>query len=283
MIDRRHLLLTLAALSAPALLRGRPAAAEAASAWSRDMRSSLRLIGAGSEGEGASLRHRAGLQIRLEPGTKTYWRTPGDSGVPPLFDWSASRNLAEISLAWPAPIRFSDGGGQSIGYKTDVVFPVLVRPADPAQPVHLAAKVDYAVCETICIPAKGETRLTLAAGPAPDTALAGEVARFAGQVPRPAVDGLSLALAAVEPASPHPVATLVADVGAETGRIDLFAEGPDPQWALPLPEPLDQEGARRRFRLTLDGAPRGVAPLGHLFTFTLVAGSRALEAQLKIA
>lgn len=283
MIDRRLLLLTLAALPAPALLPAWPAAAGAASEWSRDLRSSLRLIGAGSEGEGAALRHRAGLQITLAPGTKTYWRTPGDSGVPPMFDWSASHNLADVSLAWPAPVRFSDGGGQSIGYKTDVIFPILARPKDPAQPIELVAKVDYAVCETICIPAKGETRLTLAAGSAPDGALAGEVTRFAARVPRAAVDGLSLALVELQPASPHPVALLVADVGAETGRVDLFAEGPDPQWALPLPEPLDESGARRRFRLTLDGAPRGVAPLGHLFTFTLVAGSRALEAQLRLA
>ena len=283
MIDRRHFALALAALPAPMLLAGRAALARGASEWSRDLRSSLRLIGAGSQGEGAWLSHRAGLQITLAPGTKTYWRTPGDSGVPPVFDWSASDNLADISLGWPAPIRFSDGGGHSIGYKSDVVFPVVARPKDPARPVLLVAKVDYAVCEAICIPAKGETQLTLTAGPAPDPALAGEVARFADQVPRMVVDGLSLAVAGVEPASPHPVATMVADVGAETGKVDLFAEGPDPQWALPLPEAIDANGATRRFRLTLDGAPRGVAPTGHLFTFTLVAGSRALEAQLKIA
>lgn len=283
MIDRRLLLLTLAALPAPALLPAWPAAAGAASEWSRDLRSSLRLIGAGSEGEGAALRHRAGLQITLAPGTKTYWRTPGDSGVPPMFDWSASHNLADVSLAWPAPVRFSDGGGQSIGYKMGVVFPLLVTPRDAARPVELAAKIDYAVCDNICIPAKGEARLALTAGPAADAALASEVAKFAARVPLAAQAGMALSLVALDITGAHPVATLAAQVGSEAGRVDLFAEGPETTWSLPLPESLDTAGPVRRFKLTLDGAPRGIVALDHPITFTLVAGPRALETRLRLA
>ncbi|QCI63541.1 protein-disulfide reductase DsbD domain-containing protein [Phreatobacter stygius] len=284
MIDRRAFLSSLAALAAPGLVLSRPAfAGQAASDWSRDSRSAVRLIGAGSVGEGAALRHRAGLQITLSPGTKTYWRTPGDSGVPPMFDWAASDNVANVQLTWPAPHRFADGGGQSIGYKIDVVFPIVVTPRDPAKPVELVAKIDYAVCDNICIPAKGEARLGLTAGPALDPALASEVAKFAARVPVAAVEGMTLSLVSVDTGGAHPVAVLAAQVGPEAGRVDLFAEGPDGQWSLPLPEILDTTGPVRRFKLTLDGAPRGVKPLDHPITFTLVAGPRALETRLRLA
>lgn len=283
MVDRRTFLSSLAVLAAPGFALSRQAfAGAAASDWSRDSRSAIRLIGAGSTGEAAALRHRAGLQVTLSPGTKTYWRTPGDSGVPPMFDWSGSDNVADVQLAWPAPHRFADGGGQSIGYKMDVVFPLLVTPRDPAKPVLLAAKVDYAVCDNICIPAKGEARLALAAGPASDPALAGEVAKFAARVPLSAQEGMALSVVSVDTGGAHPVATLAAKVGADAGRVDLFAEGPEATWSLPLPEALDTAGPVRRFRLTLDGAPRGVVALDHPITFTLVAGPRALETRLRL-
>src|SRR5882724_3543347 len=73
----------------------------AASPWSAGLGAKMRLV------RGAPLGDRDGfgaaIEIALEPGFKTYWRMPGDSGVPPLFDWSGSRNLASIAPAWPVP------------------------------------------------------------------------------------------------------------------------------------------------------------------------------------
>ena len=60
---------------------------------------------------------RAGIEIRLDPGWKTYWRYPGDSGVPPTLDFAGSENVKSVTALWPAPQRFADGaGGHSIGY-----------------------------------------------------------------------------------------------------------------------------------------------------------------------
>lgn len=270
MIDRRALLsaLALAATAGPAT------AGPSASPWARDSKSALRLIRGGFDGAV----HRAGIQITLDPGTKTYWRTPGDSGVPPSFDWSASDNLQEATVAWPAPLRFPDGGGYSIGYKTAVVFPVRVTPRDPRRPVRLVLKLDYAVCDQICIPAKGEASLLLGARPA-DPAMAALLAGFEAKVPASAASGLGLTIARVERGGEHPVVMLTAQVDAEA-RADLFVEGPGSDWVLPLPEILDQTGSERRFRLVLDGVPRGIEPLGHPLTFTLVSGERAIEAKL---
>ncbi len=72
---------------------------------------------------------RAGIEIKLQPGWKTYWRYPGDSGVPPQFDFAGSENLASAEVLYPAPHSFKDEAGTSIGYKETVVFPVASRPA----------------------------------------------------------------------------------------------------------------------------------------------------------
>jgi DsbC/DsbD-like thiol-disulfide interchange protein len=279
MLDRRALLSCLAVLAVPQ----RASAAPVASDWSRDLKSAVRLIAASPVGSDGGLVYRAGLQVMLDPGTKTYWRTPGDSGVPPVFDWSGSDNVADVALAWPAPVRFPDGNGYSIGYKTGVVFPLKVSPRDPARPVMLALKLDYAVCDQICIPAKGEARLGLGLRSDVDDTLAGLVAQYEARVPVTAASGLAVKVTSVERGGQHPIVRIEAQVGAEPGHVDLFAEGPDSRWALPLPEPLDAQGPLRRFKLVLDGAPRGTDPLAHDLTFTLVAGTRALETKLRPA
>ena len=97
----------------------------------------------------------------MQPGWKTYWRYPGDSGVPPVFDFAASDNVKSVTVLWPAPVRFADGGGNSIGYKGGVIFPLRVVPLEPGKPVTLRLNLDYAVCETLCVPAKGKAELEL--------------------------------------------------------------------------------------------------------------------------
>ena len=102
---------------------------------------------------------RAGIEIKLQPGWKTYWRYPGDTGVPPRFDFAGSDNLGTAKVLYPAPHSFSDEAGTSIGYKDSVIFPVHVTPRDPSKPVTLTLKIDYAVCEKLCIPAEGTREL----------------------------------------------------------------------------------------------------------------------------
>src|SRR3954464_7681257 len=87
--------------------------AEDASPWQRDAHSAVRLL-AGSRSGAVLL---GGVAIQLPPGWHTYWRTPGDSGVPPRFDFSKSDNVEAVTVLWPAPRKFDDGaGGFSFGY-----------------------------------------------------------------------------------------------------------------------------------------------------------------------
>src|SRR6476661_8822259 len=160
-----NFVVTVAAAAAATAIAAAPARAADASAWDGDQRAAVRLIAGTPRGSGAHATQRAGIEIRLAPGWKTYWRYPGDSGLPPRFDFSRSRNVKTVTVRWPAPQRLSDESGVSIGYKHDVVFPLEVTSQDAGKPVMLALKIDYAVCEKICVPADGKAELTLPGKP----------------------------------------------------------------------------------------------------------------------
>src|SRR5882724_2500622 len=133
-----------------------------ASPWDEGLQSAARLVAARASGTGAGLVYRSGVEIKLNPGWKTYWRYPGDSGVPPSFDFSKSENVKSATVLFPAPSRFPDGaGGNSIGYKAGVLLPVHVVPNDPKKPAVLRVKLDYAVCEKLCVPADANLELKL--------------------------------------------------------------------------------------------------------------------------
>src|SRR5271167_17029 len=196
-----------------------------ASIWDGDARSAIRLV-AGSPGGAAP---RAGIELRLGTGWKTYWRYPGDSGVPPRFDFSKSTNVKSVTVRWPAPHRFTDESGASIGYKGDVLLPLDIVPANPGQPVTLRVTIEYAVCEKLCVPAAGSAALGLGAASSFDAALAAAEAK----VPKSAAlgDGAPLASRSVkrEPGTPNP--RVVVEVAApQAAPLDLCAGGPTEDW-----------------------------------------------------
>ncbi|WP_299624932.1 protein-disulfide reductase DsbD domain-containing protein [uncultured Tateyamaria sp.] len=97
-------------------------------------------------------RRLAAVRLTLDPGWKTYWRAPGDAGIPPHFDWSRARNLSAVSISWPTPHVYEDNGMQSIGYKGQVVIPMYLTPDNPAKPVRLRTKMSLGVCADVCMP-----------------------------------------------------------------------------------------------------------------------------------
>ena len=116
--------------------------------------------------------HMAGLSIQLAKGWKTYWRAPGEGGIPPQFNWSGSANVAAVDVRYPVPKVMEQNGLQSIGYDQDVVFALIVRPRRADQPVELRGEIELGVCEDICIPMILDVRGTLPATGAPDAAIA---------------------------------------------------------------------------------------------------------------
>lgn len=170
--------------------------------------------------------HMAAVELQLAPGWKTYWRSPGDAGIPPLFDWSASENVSSVRIHWPAPKVFEVNGMQTIGYHEQVVLPVEVVPQDPARPVRLSVSVDLGVCDEICLPANVSLVSDLGGSTTPDAEIqaaldkravtAGEagVTRVACAVD-PIADGLRLTakVRMPDPGRPEFVAFETADRG----------------------------------------------------------------------
>jgi DsbC/DsbD-like thiol-disulfide interchange protein len=249
------------------------ARAQDASPWQRDGHSAVRLL-AGSRSGAVLL---GGIAFQLQPGWKTYWRTPGDSGVPPRFDFSKSENIEAVTILWPAPTKFDDGaGGHSLGYHDSVVLPLRIVAKNADKPVTLRAAVNYAVCAKLCIPVEADAEL-----PFTSVASTEDSALFAAldTVPKPANIGDPNPLT-IRDVKRDGKSTVLVDVAAppETGEINLFVEGPTPDWSLPVPKLLEHSppGAKR-FSFELDGVPPGTNPEGAALKLTLVGGERAYE------
>lgn len=272
-----------AALLCLSLLGAGPAAAADASDWAGDARSAARLIaGAAKAGQDGTV-HRAGVELRLAPGWKTYWRYPGDSGVPPHFDFSGSDNVASVTVLWPAPRRIAGGEDVTIGYKESVIFPLRVTPRDAAQPVTLRLKLDYAICEKLCVPVNAEAALALTGGAGTHEA---RLAAAEAAVPQPAKIGQDgeVAILAVRHDTAVSPARVLVDVKAPPGIApDLFAEGPSPAWSLPVPRPVDgAPGGAQRFAFALEGLPPGAREKGAELTLTAAAAGRAVETRVRL-
>lgn len=115
--------------------------------------------------------YMAAVDLALAPGWKTYWRSPGDAGIPPSFDWSGSENVSSVRLHWPTPEVFDANGMQTIGYHERLVLPVEITPADPSRPVRLSVVMALGVCDDICLPAELALTSDLRAPGAPDASI----------------------------------------------------------------------------------------------------------------
>jgi DsbC/DsbD-like thiol-disulfide interchange protein len=254
-----------------------------ASGWDGGLRAAVRLIAGTPRGEAGATIHRAGIDFRLSRGWKTYWRYPGDSGIPPRFDFTGSENVKAIAVRWPAPHRLEDESGTSIGYKQDFVLPLEIWPQDAAKPVSLRLRIDYGICEKICIPAEGKADLVLTGA---SSTHANRLAQFEARVPRPARLGGDgpLAIRTAMRQDDAPLGRMVLDVAAPAGaKLELFAEGPSADWALPLPAPIAgaPEGLQR-FAFKLDGLPPGAKPDGATLTITAVTADQAIEVPVPV-
>ncbi|MBL8894257.1 MAG: hypothetical protein JNJ53_06620 [Rhizobiales bacterium] len=184
--------------------------------------------------DAAAKLYTGGVEIELDHGWKTYWRLPGDAGIPPQFDWSKSKNLKSIEVLWPAPQRFSDAGGETIGYKDRVVFPLHILPENPDAPVELDLSLFFGVCQNICIPGNGE--LTAKTGRA-DPAAAALIASFAATVPKKVDASSPFRVTTARVSKDRPQSLFVQIEGERgPGNFDIFVEGADfayfkaPRW-----------------------------------------------------
>ncbi len=261
----------IVAACAVGLLLASAAHADDASPWQTDSHSQIRLV-AGSRSGPVML---GGIAIQLQPGWHTYWRNPGDSGVPPRFDFSKSDNLDSVTILWPAPVKFDDGaGGESLGYEKQVLLPMRVVAKDAGKPVVVRAAISYAVCEKICIPVEANAELAFTSVASTED---GALTAALDTVPKPVGlgEGSPFTVREVKREGKN----VLVDVTAPDGKVpNLYVEGPTADWALPIPK-LDKHSPPgvKRFSFELDGLPSGATADGAALKLTLVWTDKAYE------
>ncbi|MBC7661188.1 MAG: thioredoxin family protein [Chitinophagaceae bacterium] len=99
-----------------------------------------------------------GIRFQIDPHWHIYWKNPGDSGTAPKFNFH-SDNAALGDVGWPMPKRFLLGGLTTVGYETNAVFPVKIKPVDSAGRVRTTVELEWLVCQEECLPGAGQLTL----------------------------------------------------------------------------------------------------------------------------
>lgn len=104
-----------------------------------------------------------GFHFKINKGWHTYWRNPGDSGMPTTVEWKLPKGFKVGEIVFPYPKRFPVGSLMNFGYKDEVTLLTKITPATTKvnTPIQLQAKVDWLVCKEECIPETGTLKLQL--------------------------------------------------------------------------------------------------------------------------
>lgn len=222
----------------------------------------------------------AALEIAMAEGWKTYWRMPGDSGVPPSFDWTGSTNVAATKVLYPAPTRMPEAGGVAIGYKKAILLPIEITPKDPSKPIDLKLTFEFGVCREICIPATATFALAIPLASAGPTAP--EIAAAIERVPR-TQDGRrktdpELKRIQVVQVGSSPKLSVEASFDGDAKGADVFIEAPE-GFYVPIPARVGTDaGGVVRFEAEL-GRDLAQDLKGKPLTITLVSDAGATEVQ----
>ena len=277
------MLAVLGALLLP-VISGRANVLAANGGWQKLEFVEARLVSA-VDGTGQLAQIPVGLELRLKDGWKTYWRSPGDAGLPPTLDWTGSTNFKSAVLSYPRPHRFTLLNSQTFGYKEQVVFPVGVVPSEAGKAVDLTAKVDVLVCEKICVPQSLDLSLKIPEGPAAPSADAQLLNKFASQVPvTGAASGFEIGeVTASEKDGKHAIEVTALRKDEVFSAPDLLVEmEPAAAFGAPVVHIADG-GHRATFTLPLmAGLPPGTSLAGRAVTLTFIDGDHAGEGSAKI-
>ena len=130
--------------------------------WSVGETSKLRLISAYSQND--SKNFMIGLEYQMDPGWKTYWKSPGDGGFAQSISWENSTNVKKVNILWPTPIEFEILGLTSLGYQNDIIFPLEIELEDELKNTFLNLHITFLICKEICIPGDATIFLEIPSG-----------------------------------------------------------------------------------------------------------------------
>lgn len=253
---------------------GGMAAAGDASAWQQRPHVALRLAAAAFE-QGSERAPWAVVELRLDPGWKIYWRSPGDAGIPTTIDWSGSANLRSIETRWPRPKRARIWNVDTVGYGGEVAFPAALELADSQAKTALRVRVAYGVCREICIP--DEAVLTLDVPPT-GWAAPGVAERIRAALARVPDRGGETAWRLTQVALRDDKLRVEAESAEPLAAPDLFVEGPREARFGATIAMLGADRHKVRFEIPVEGLAAGTSGL----ILTFVDGGRAFERRASV-
>jgi len=153
MMRNKNLFAALAVTMILPILPNSAVADNLSSPWIIDEFTKSRLFVGGYDREHKIL--HIGWQVSMKAGWKTYWRSPGDAGLPPRWDWENIKNIKRISVLWPAPEFARIFDMDSYIYHQEVILPIDVEIKDDKAPTFLMLNLEYMVCSEICVPKNG--------------------------------------------------------------------------------------------------------------------------------
>ena len=101
------------------------------------------------------------IKIDLKDGWKTYWKNPGDAGLPIEINWGENSKKVDHEILFPFPQKYLSNDVLTIGYENEVVFIVKIKLNDLTDNIKQKLKLNYLVCEDICIPISEEKTIDL--------------------------------------------------------------------------------------------------------------------------
>lgn len=209
----------------------------------------------------------AGLHLKLGDGWKTYWKSPGEVGIPPKVSWDGSRNVRDVQFNWPAPIRFRAFGIENFGYKDEVVFPLTISLEEPGAPVDLQADVSVLVCSDVCVPVDFPLTLSLPQGSGKDLESARLINAYMSRVPSEGnQSGMESETASLD--AENEALTLTFSTELPFAEPDVFPDmGPDMVFGAPDIR-LDQNGQSMWVRFPILSMAEAPPPLSVTVTDT---------------
>ncbi|MDX3925524.1 MAG: protein-disulfide reductase DsbD family protein [Shinella sp.] len=262
----------LLALSAPA-----PSFA-ASSDWTSTPGGQIRLTALPPAEDGTV---RAMLDIRLSPGWKTYWRDPGESGIPPTIDVTAASGATLETIGFPPPRHFDDGTTRYTGYDHSVKLPFSLSQDPGSGGGKITAAVFLGICKDICIPVQAELATDTGAetftNPLEKAAIEEAEAKLPG---KPAKDFKPLSARWSEDRKRLSV-VFRAPEAADGALPEVFFSGP-PGFQFEQPGTVSRNGRDYSAHVELVHKPKSADLATAPILLTVRSGERAMETPLAI-
>ncbi len=248
--------------------------------WATTDISRARLIAAKMETDGTR-EITLGLHIQLKPGWKTYWRSPGDSGIAPTFNWQGSKNIRTTEVLWPLPTAFDSFGFLTWGYEAEVLFPVKIKLEEIHKKLQVKLSFAYGVCKDVCVPITQKFVLNVNNI---DLISSGEAAifnRYVAQVPTSYGPNEVASDLVINKVAKDKVLVVATTSGAFTKPV-LILEGEDGDYFAVEDTKVSNSGRRVEFSVDTDFVRRMKSNVGRVLKATIIDGGVGAEGAVPI-